>query len=309
MKKDVALFGGIAMIFKDYYRILELNTNKVSLNEIKIAYRELAKKYHPDVNIGNARAEERFKDINEAYRVLSDSASKKKYDRMWNNQIGKKKNFEESKRSEGSLVSDFFTMFFGKEKEETSQTIEKKKKVPVKGENIETEISITIEEAFFGLEKKIALRTMNGKMKTFSIKVPAGIRNGEKVRLMGQGKEGKNGGKNGDLLIRIQIENSNKFRLDGYDLITDLCLTPWEAALGTRANIEGIDETVSLFVPPGIQSGERVKIAKKGYKDGKGSRGDLVTEIKIMVPKKLTEQEKELFEKLSEISTFHPRQK
>ena len=293
------------MIFKDYYRILELNTNKVSLNEIKIAYRDLAKKYHPDVNIGNVRAEERFKDINEAYRVLSDSTSKRRYDRMWNNQIGKKKNFEESKRSEGSLVSDFFTMFFGKEKEEQAQ--EKKKKVPAKGENIETEINMTIEEAFFGLEKKISLRTINGKMKTFLIKVPEGIRNGEKIRLMGQGKEGKNGGKNCDLLIKIQIENSAKFKLDGYDIITDLKLTPWEAALGTRASIEGIDEKVSLFVPPGIQSGERVKIAKKGYKDGKGSRGDLVTEIKIMVPKKLTEQEKSLFEKLSEISNFNPR--
>ncbi len=294
------------MIFKDYYRILELKTNKVSLNEIKVAYRELAKKYHPDVNIGNQIAEERFKDINEAYRVLSDSTSKRKYDRMWNNQIGRKKNFEESKRSEGSLVSDFFTMFFGKDKEDV-QIIDKRNKTPIKGANIETEINITIEEAFFGLEKKIALRTMNGKMKTFSIKVPAGIRNGEKVRLIGQGKEGKNGGKSGDLLIRIQIENSNKFRLDGYDLITDLYLTPWEAALGTRVTIKGIDENVSLFVPPGIQSGERVKIVKKGYKDGKGSRGDLVTEIKIMVPKKLTEKEKELFEKLGEISTFMPR--
>ena len=294
------------MIFKDYYRILELKTNKVSLNEIKVAYRELAKKYHPDVNIGNQIAEERFKDINEAYRVLSDSTSKRKYDRMWNNQIGRKKNFEESKRSEGSLVSDFFTMFFGKDKEDV-KIIDKRNKTPIKGATIETEINITIEEAFFGLEKKIALRTMNGKMKTFSIKVPAGIRNGEKVRLIGQGKEGKNGGKSGDLLIRIQIENSNKFRLDGYDLITDLYLTPWEAALGTRVTIKGIDENVSLFVPPGIQSGERVKIVKKGYKDGKGSRGDLVTEIKIMVPKKLTEKEKELFEKLGEISTFMPR--
>lgn len=297
------------MIFKDYYRILELNTNKVSINEIKVAYRELAKKYHPDVNIGNARAEERFKDINEAYRVLSDNNSKRKYDRMWNNQIGKKKNFEESKRSEGSLVSDFFTMFFGKEKEteETNKTVGKTKKVPAKGENIETEINLTIEEAYFGLEKKISLRTLNGKMKTFSIKVPEGIRNGEKVRLIGQGKEGKNGGKSGDLFIKIHIEDSDKFRLNGYDLITNLYLTPWEAALGTRVSITGIEENVSLFVPPGIQSGERVKMANKGYKDGKGSRGDLITEIKIMVPKKLTEQEKELFEKLSEVSSFEPR--
>ena len=113
------------MIFKDYYRILELNNNEVTLNQIKENYRELAKKYHPDVNIGNPKAEERFKDINEAYRVLSDSASKRKYDRMWNNHIGKKKNYEESKKIQSSIKNDFFQMFFGnlkvEEKEKTTR--------------------------------------------------------------------------------------------------------------------------------------------------------------------------------------------
>lgn len=294
------------MIFKDYYKILEIETNKVTISQIKIAYRDLAKKYHPDVNIGNKMAEERFKDINEAYRVLSEPSSKRKYDRIWISHAGKKKNFEESKRSEGSLVSDFFTMFFGniKEKQE-NKTI--KKKVPAKGENIETEIKVSIEDAYFGKTKKISLRTVNGKMKTFEVKVPAGIQNGEKVRLISQGKEGKNGGKNGDLLIKINIEDNTKYRLQAYNIVTDLCLTPWEAALGTRVNVQGIDETVSIFIPPGIQSGEKVKIASKGYKDGKGGRGDLVTEVKIMVPKKLSEEEKELFEKLGEISSFSPR--
>ena len=295
------------MIFKDYYRILEINTNKVSINEIKNAYRELAKKYHPDVNVGNRIAEERFKDINEAYRVLSEPSSKKKYDRMWINHVGKKKNFEESRRSEGSLVSDFFTLFFGQDKKENSENDNKKKKNPAKGENIETEINISIEDAFFGLEKKISLRTVNGKMKTFAVKVPEGIRNGEKIRLIGQGKEGKNGGKSGDLFIRINIEDSNKYKLNGTDILTDLYLTPWEAALGTRVSVSGIDDQVSLFVPPGIQSGERVKIAGKGYKDGRGGRGDLITQIKIMVPKEMTTQERELFEKLNEVSTFKPR--
>ena len=185
----------------------------------------------------------------------------------------------------------------------------KKKKIPVKGENIETEIDISIEEAFFGLEKKISLRAVNGKMKTFSVKIPVGIRNGEKIRLMGQGKEGKNGGKNGDLFIKIQINNNEKFKLNGQDLITDLYLTPWEAALGTRVSVSGIDDQVSLFVPPGIQSGEKVKLGGKGYKDGKGGRGDLVTEIKIMVPKNLSNTEKEIYEKLGEISNFNPRGK
>jgi len=144
-------------------------------------------------------------------------------------------------------------------------------------------------------------------MKTFSVKIPEGIRNGEKIRLLGQGKLGKNGGKNGDLFIKINIKNNNKFRLEGYDIVTDLFLSPWEAALGKRVNIEAIDDTISLYVPPGIQSGEKVKIPQKGYKDGRGSRGDLVAEIKTVVPKKLTEDEKELFEKLKSISDFNPR--
>ncbi len=144
-------------------------------------------------------------------------------------------------------------------------------------------------------------------MKTFSVKIPSGIRDGEKIRLLGQGKQGKNGGKNGDMFIRININESNKFKLEGYDIVTDLFLTPWEAALGKRVSIDSIDDTVSLYVPPGIQSGEKVRIPQKGYKDGRGSRGDLIAEVKTVVPKKLTEDEKELFEKLKNISDFNPR--
>lgn len=144
-------------------------------------------------------------------------------------------------------------------------------------------------------------------MKTFSVKIPSGIRDGEKIRLLGQGKQGQNGGKNGDMFIRININENNKFKLEGYDIVTDLFLTPWEAALGKRVSIDSIDDTVSLYVPPGIQSGEKVRIPQKGYKDGRGSRGDLIAEVKTVVPKKLTEDEKELFEKLKNISDFNPR--
>ena len=144
-------------------------------------------------------------------------------------------------------------------------------------------------------------------MKTFAVKIPEGIRNGERVRLLGQGKQGINGGKNGDLFIKINIDNNSKFRLEGYDIATDLFLSPWEAALGKRVNIDAIDDTVSLYIPPGIQSGEKLRIPKKGYKDGRGSRGDLIAEVKTVVPKKLTEDEKELFEKLKTISNFNPR--
>ena len=294
-------WGGCQMIFKDYYKILGLETSRVSIEEIKIAYRNSAKKYHPDVNVGDSLAEERIKDINEAYRILSVASSKRKYDRIWNshNMINKKFNI----KGKDSIVK----MFFGNIKQNYEEKSENKSKDPIRGENVETEINTTIYEAFNGSDKKISLRTIEGKMKTFTVSIPQGIRDGEKIRLIGQGKPGINGGKNGDLLIKINIKNDKKFKLQGCDMYTDLLITPWEAALGTRVNIQSIDEETKVYIPQGIESGEKIRIPGKGYKDGKGSRGDLVAEVKIMVPKKLTNEEKKIFEQLNHVSTFNPR--
>lgn len=299
------------MIFKDYYKILGLKSSRVSLDDIKIAYRENAKKYHPDVNVGDSLSEEKFKDINEAYRVLSNASAKRKYDRMWNNHVGKSNiKYEESKRGSGSIFSDFFNMFFGEtdeDKIESTNLKRKNKKQPIKGEDVETAIDISIEDGFYGAKKQISLRTVEGKMKKFEVKIPAGIRENEKVRLLGQGKLGSNGGKNGDLFINIHIKDNEKFKIKGYDLYTDLLLTPWEAALGTRANVKGIDDEASVYIPQGIQSGEKITIPNKGYKDAKGGRGNLVAQVKVMVPKKLTDDEKEIYTKLKEVSSFNPR--
>ena len=148
---------------------------------------------------------------------------------------------------------------------------------------------------------------MDGQKKTFVVKVPAGIRNQEKVRLIGQGKQGKNGGKSGDLFIKINIKNSDTLKLQGYDVVTKLQLTPWEAVLGTKANVVGINEMSTIHIPAGTQTGELIKLQQKGYKDGKGGRGDLIIQVQIMIPKKLTEEEKELFKQLKEVSKFNPR--
>ena len=193
------------MIFKDYYKILGLETSRVSIDEIKNAYRNAAKKYHPDVNIGDSLAEERIKDINEAYRILSVPSSKRKYDRIWNsrNLVNRKFNI----KGKDSIIK----MFFGNIKQKNMETVDKKEKEPLRGENVETEINATIYEAFYGLDKKISLRTVEGNMKTFTVTVPQGIRDGEKIRLIGQGKPGINGAKNGDLFIRINIKDDKKF--------------------------------------------------------------------------------------------------
>lgn len=290
------------MIFKDYYKILGLETNKVTIEEIKNAFREQAKKYHPDIN-NKETAEERFKDINEAYRVLSDNHSRRKYDRIWYSHIGKK---IEKQKEEREARPDLLTLLFGNIKTPKKEQ-KQNKKTPIKGENIETEININVEQAFYGIDKKISLRAVDGKMKTFSIKVPAGIRNGEKIRLISQGKQGINGGKNGDLFIKVNIENTKKYKLSGYDIYTNLCITPSEAVLGARVKVDSIDDSSNIYIPQGIESGEKIRIPKKGYKDGKGGRGDLIAQIKIVVPKKPSEEEIEIYKKLKEITKFEPR--
>ena len=291
------------MIFKDYYKILGLETNKVNIDQIKVAFREQAKKYHPDVNNGTA-AEERFKDINEAYRVLSNNTSKRKYDRIWYSHVGKKID-KQKEKEQREARPDLMTLLFGTIRQK--QKAMKEKTEPIRGENIDTQISLNLEEAYYGINKKISLRAVDGKMKTFSVDVPSGIRSGEKIRLIGQGKQGKNGGKNGDLFIKVNIEDSKKYKLQGYDIYTDLFLTPWEAALGTRVTINSIEDSSNIYIPQGISSGERVRIPQKGYKDGKGGRGDLIAEVKIVVPKKLSETETELYQKLKDVSKFEPR--
>ena len=300
------------MIFKDYYKILGLDTNKVSIDELKIDYREKAKKYHPDVNGGN-NSEERFKDINEAYKILSDTGTRKKYDRMWNSHVGKrkKKMSQQAKVKTRKVTSgEIFNILFGIEntKRDNINTHRTRNvKVPIQGEDVETEIPISIYEGFFGQTKKISLRTVKGKMKNFEINIPAGIRDGEKVRLIGQGKPGENGGKNGDLLIRIKINEDRNYKLIGSNIYTNLNISPWEAVLGTKVDVNAIDETIGVYIPQGIETGEEIRIPNKGYRDGKGGRGEFVIKVKIMIPKSISEKEKELYRQMRKISKFNPR--
>ena len=254
------------MIFKDYYKILELETSRVTLEEIKNAYRNQAKKYHPDVNVGDKLAEERIKDINEAYRTLSVPAQKRKYDRIWNSHVGKIKN------TAGKVEKKYiFSMFLGNVDNKIDN---KKDKTPIKGENIETQIDASLEDAFFGKKKTLVLKNADGKDKTIDFQIPEGIRNGEKIRLIGQGKPGQNGGKDGDLLIKINMLDNSKFELKGYDLYTSLYLTPWEAALGSKVKIQTLEEEAEVYIPEGHA---------------------------------LTDEEKTIYEQLKKISKFNPR--
>ena len=291
------------MIFKNYYKILGLTKNtKSTQEEIKSAYREQAKKYHPDVNGDNKNAEERFKDINEAYRTLSDPIQKKKYDRSWNNYIGKK--IQKAKMSEKEIkVNDIVNMFFGGN---ISKKNTDEENVPVKGQNIEVQIDISVKEAFDGTHKKISFNNEKEKNKIIEVYIKPGIKNGEIVRAEGKGKKGKNGGKNGDLLAKINIINNGTYKLINNDIYVNLYITPWDAALGAKLFVNGIDGELSILIPKGTQSGDKISIPNKGYYMNENERGNLVIITKVVIPKKLSDKEKELFLKLKKISNFNP---
>lgn len=300
------------MKYKNYYKILGLSNDKATDEDIKNSYRKLAKLYHPDINPGDVVAAEKFKDINEAYQILGSEESKKKYDRVhFAYKIKDGFNFSNIKDAFNGEngFNEFFEMFVGKNEKNVVTNLDKKqnKNIPIPGEDVESEIEATLEEVFNGEEKKIAFKTTDGKMKTITVKIPQGIRNGGKIRIADQGKPGKNGGAQGDLYIKVNILKHEKYKLDGANLIVDLPLTPWEAALGCNIEIESIDSKVLIAVPAGIQSGEKLRIASHGYYDGYGLRGDLLAEVKIVVPKTLTKEETQLYTNLKNISCFSPR--
>jgi len=312
------------MKYKDYYEILGVSKNATN-SEIKKAYKKLAKKYHPDLNPGDKTAEEKFKEINEAYEVLGDEEKRKKYDtfgQSYNFQNGA--DFDPSQFGFGkggfyyhttgntSNFSDFFNMFFGGQAGNRESSFDlgsifsNRRNKSMKGEDIETEIEISLQEAYEGTSKTISINA-SGTTKTISVKIPAGILPGKKIKIRGQGGKGLKGGKNGDLFIRVKIRDEKDLKLEGIDLVKDLPLTPWEAALGCEVLIKGLKDKVKINIPKGIQTDEKIKLRGLGYKDMDGNKGDMYVRIKIVNPTDLTEEEKVLYEKLKEISNFSPR--
>lgn len=295
------------MKYKNYYKILGLEGPRATDNEIKSAYRKLAKKYHPDINPGNLLIAEKFKDINEAYQVLTDEELKRKYNVKHYaysfKDIFSIKNIQSKIATSGS--NEFIEMFVGKNYKIKNKA--KDRNMNMTGENLESEISITLEEAFNGVNKKISFKSHDDTMKTITLKVPSGIVDGGKIRIKGQGKPGKTGGKAGDLLIKVRILENKRFKLDHSNLLVNLPLTPSEAILGCDVELEGIDSKTTINITPGTGSGELLRLEGKGYYDENGQRGDLVVKTEIVVPKEITKKERELYQKLQEITNFMPR--
>ena len=311
------------MKYRDYYQILGVDRN-ASEDEIKKAYRKLAKKYHPDTHPGDKAAEEKFKEINEAYEVLGNAGRRKKYDQFGRqgqffhgaefdpSQFGFGKGGRYGFRTGGSGVSDFFDLFFGGgdpfsafednivfgRKSGTGSRFGSSMKM--KGEDAESVLEITLAEGFSGAEKLISLRGAGGGRK-ISLRVPAGIMQGEKIKLAGQGNPGINGGPNGDLYLRIEFRKDPVFELKGTDLEARLQLYPWEAALGAEKPFDTLDGRISVKTPAGVQTDSKIRVAGKGYRDRSGRRGDLFLRVAIVNPPRLTSEQLELYEKMSRI--------
>lgn len=326
------------MEYKDYYAILGVNKTATQ-EEIRKAYRKLAKQYHPDMNKGDKSSEAKFKDVGEAYEVLGDAEKRKKYDMFGNQtQFTGGSNFDPSQygfnggnvRYEyagGGDHSDFFNMFFSgsginfddlfggsaRTGGRTSRVYEGddlsdlfggsrtggRSQRTLDGRNIEAEIEITPEEGAAGTEKRISLQTETGT-RTIDFKVPKGVKDGETIRLKGQGYAGASGGQTGDLRMTVHLVSSARFAIEGNDLVTTVDVYPWDAALGAKHTVDTLDGRIAVKIPAGVQSGSRIRVAGKGYPVRSGTRGDLFIKVRIVNPTHLTSEQKKLYEKLKD---------
>lgn len=319
------------MEFKDYYSTLGVSKS-ASQDDIQKAYRKLARKYHPDVNRG-PQAEEKFKEISEAYEVLKDAEKRSTYDRYgsaWRDAARSggappgfdyQFDFGDAGGFGGSGFSSFFDMLFGNRGGARGQNpfaggggspfgdfgggFGGGRGAP-RGQDQEVKIALTLEEAAQGGQRDITVSDMVGRSRTYSVNVPAGIKPGQKVRLAGRGGPGAGGGPSGDLYLVVDLKPHEQFRLDGVDLHTHLRVSPWEAALGAEVAVRTLNGSVKVRIPPGSSSGRKVRLRGKGF-PSRDKTGDLYAEIRVMVPERLSEREKELFEELDRVSGFKPR--
>jgi len=298
------------MEFIDYYKVLGVDKNATQ-DDIKKAYRKLARKLHPDINPNDKEAHKKFQQINEANEVLSDPEKRKKYD-----QYGKDwqhaEQFEQARQSQGqsqsfgretfsgdfeeSEFSDFFTSLFGN----MGGGGFRQRQTKYRGEDYHAELQLNLSEAYKTHQQVL---TVNGK--NIRITIPAGIENGQKIKIKGHGGEGINGGPAGDLYITFHIINNTTFKRDGNDLYTTVDLDLYTAVLGGEVTIDTLDGKVKLKVKPETQNGTRIRLKGKGFPVYKkeGEFGDLIVTFQVKIPTHLTEKQKELFEQLAKLSS------
>lgn len=284
----------------NYYGILGVPRDATN-EEIKKSFRKLARQFHPDVNPGDKQAEEKFKDINEAYDVLSDEIRRTEFDREFFGRTRSripKVNRERISRSEanGNYRRDFDFRSFN----EVSPTSKRAKVVAPSRpprRDVEAQLSLPLEKAFRGGRERIRLQ--DGR--SLEVEMPAGMSDGQKIRLKGQGMEG------GDLYLKITILPHRFFELQGSDLFCRIPVTPSEAILGGAIEMPTIDGPVKMTLPKGVRPGQRLRLAHKGYPTGQGNRGDQLVEIFLVTPPNPSAEELELYGRIRELEGFNPR--
>ena len=306
------------MKYKDYYKIMGVD-RKASADEIKKAYRKLARKYHPDVS-KERNAEERFKEVAEAYETLKNPEKRAAYDQLGSYQPGQdfrpppewEKRFSEAHFSFEDLdLADLFASFTGRQTHSTRG----RSTMPMTGQDYEFNARISLEDAYSGTELALNLNmaeqdergVIRHVPKTIKARIPKGATDGQRLRLPGKGGKGRNGGADGNLYINISLAPHPLFRVSGHDLYMDLPLAPWEAVLGTTVQVPTLGGAVRLKVPPGTRAGQQLRIGDRGLPKPHAGAGNLFAIAQIVVPTAVSEKEKELLMAWAERSHFNPR--
>ncbi len=317
----------MAVQFRDYYETLGVSKT-ASEDEIKSAFRKLARKYHPDVVKAKdkATAEEKFKQINEAYEVLGDPQKRKKYDQLganWNQPGGfqpppgwgsaqQPGGFYRYGGGNGGVefefggtgFSDFFEQFFGGGRGQSAfgGGFGRGASGPERGNDVEADIMVPLEEALSGAKRTVSFRRGGSKKtETYQVKIPRGVREGQRIRLAGQGEAGAGGGKSGDLFLRVRLARHPDFTVEGSDLIHEVKIAPWQAVLGAEIKVPTLEGSVRMKIPPGTQGGQRFRVRGRGLSSSTGTRGDLYVATRIEIPKKVTEAERKIWADLAKL--------
>ena len=308
----------MAVEFKDYYQTLGIEKNS-SASEIKKAFRKLARKYHPDVAKDKATAEEKFKQINEAYEVLSDPEKRKKYDTLgadWDNPNAGQRHAhagggfhagDEDFQFTGTGFSDFFEQYFGGagryggyQQAGPSSSSSRARR----GQDIEGDILVTLEESMQGAVRTISMQTVNretGKSEKseFQVRIPLGIQDGQRIRVPGHGGSGTGGAPDGDLYLRVRHAAHPDFSSVKSDLYHELDIAPWDAVLGAEKQVPSLDGRIKIRIPEGAENGQQMRVRERGLPKGKsGQRGDLYIILNIETPSTLTDEQRKLWEQL-----------
>ena len=319
--------------FKDYYETLGV-PRTATPDEIKKAFRQLARIHHPDVAKNKAAGEAKFKEINEAYDVLGDAEKRRKYDQLGANwehggdftpppeqgAYQRRGNFEEGPSPfefSGTGFSDFFEAFFSGTRDHSgsfrrTSPHADEATLAARGHDAEADILVTLEEALHGVTRQITVRRQdadggNERSDTYQVKIPPGVREGKRIRLAGQGGPGRAGGPAGDLFLRVRLGKHPEFSVEGADLHYDVHLAPWEAVLGKQVRIPTLDGSAMLNVKPCTQAGAVLRLRGLGLPKDDAKRGDLYATVTIEIPPSVTVEEKKLWEQLAATSKFDPR--